>query len=63
VNAEVGCFDTSHILKIEDPDGNVIDCERFYVEGGDRGFQEVGRDEYAARVLSYRNALKNKCSK
>ncbi|MBR4407447.1 MAG: hypothetical protein IKT27_03940 [Clostridia bacterium] len=60
VNAEVGCFDTSHILKIVDPDGNEIDCERFYVESGDRGFQEVGREEYAARVLSYRNALKSR---
>lgn len=58
VNAEVGCFDTSHILKIVDPDGNEIACERFYVESGDRGFQEVGRDEYDARVLSYRKALK-----
>lgn len=24
VNAKVGCFDTSHILKIVDPDGNEI---------------------------------------
>ena len=60
VNAEVCCFDTSHILKIVDPDGNEIDCERFYVESGDRGFQEVGRDEYDALVLSYKKALKNR---
>lgn len=58
VNAEVGCFDTVHVLKVVDPEGNEIACERFYVEDGDRGFREVGREEYAGRVLSYRNALR-----
>lgn len=52
VNAEVGSFDTSHIIKIVDPDGNEIPCERFYKETTD-GDEEIGRDEYLRREQSY----------
>lgn len=52
VNAEVGSFDTSHIIKIVDPDGNEIPCERFYKETTD-GEEEIGRDEYLRREQSY----------
>ena len=52
VNAEVGSFDTSHIIKIVDPDGNEIPCERFYAETTD-GAREIGRDEYLLREQSY----------
>lgn len=59
VNAEPGCFDTSHIIKIVDPDGNEIPCERFYAETAD-GMTEISRDEYGRRRASYEQALKNK---
>lgn len=57
VNAKVGCFDTSHILKIVDPDGNEIPCERFYAETAD-GEEEISAEEYRGRYLRYLDALK-----
>lgn len=57
VNAEVGCFDTSHIIKIVDPDGNEIPCERFYAETAD-GEEEISAEEYRGRYLRYLDALK-----
>ena len=57
VNAEPGCYDTTHIIKIVDPDGNEIPCERFYAETvGD--MVEINKDEYLRREQSYRAALK-----
>lgn len=58
VNAEVGCFDTSHIIKIVDPEGNEISCERFYAET-DTGMELISKEEYDRRRASYEQA-KNK---
>lgn len=57
VNGEVGCFDTSHIIKIVDPDGNVIPCERYYAETPD-DMKEISAEEYRGRYLRYLSALK-----
>jgi len=57
VNGEVGCFDTSHIIKVVDPDGNEIPCERFYAETAD-GEKEISAEEYRGRYLHYLSALK-----
>lgn len=57
VTAKVGCFDTSHIIKIVDPDGNEIPCERFYAETAD-GEEEISAEEYRGRYLRYLDALK-----
>ena len=57
VNGEVGCYDTSHIIKIVDPDGNEIPCERFYAETDD-GEREISAEEYRGRYLRYLSALK-----
>jgi len=62
VNAEVGCFDTSHIIKIVDPDGNEIPCERFYAETVD-DMVEIDKDEYLRREKSYREKLKKRGKK
>lgn len=56
VNAEVGCFDTTHVIKIVDPDGNTIPCERFYAET-ERDMEEISKEEYIRRRLSYEKAL------
>lgn len=53
VNAEVCCFDTSHIIKIVDPDGNEIPCERFYAETAD-GMVAIDEEEYRRRERSYK---------
>lgn len=57
VNGEVGCFDTSHIIKIVDPDGNEIPCERYYAETPD-DMKEISAEEYRGRYLRYLSALK-----
>ncbi len=57
VNAEVGCFDTTHVIKIVDPDGNVIPCERYYAETTD-SMKEISKEEYLRREQSYKAALK-----
>lgn len=62
VNAEVGCFDTSHIIKIVDPDGNEIPCERFYAETVD-DMVEIDKEEYLRREKSYREKLKKRGTK
>lgn len=62
VNAAVGCFDTSHIIKIVDPDGNEIPCERFYAETVD-GMVEIDKEEYLRREKSYREKLKKRGTK
>ena len=62
VNAEVGCFDTSHIIKIVDPDGNEIPCERFYAETVD-DMVEIDKEEYLRREKSYREKLKKRGKK
>lgn len=62
VNAEVGCFDTSHIIKIVDPDGNEIPCERFYAETVD-DMVEIDKEEYLRRESSYREKLKKRGKK
>lgn len=59
VNAEVGCYDTTHVIKIVDPDGNVIPCERFYAETAD-SMEEISKEEYLRREQSYRSKLKGK---
>ena len=59
VNAEPGCFDTSHIIKIVDPEGNEIPCERFYAETY-RDMEEISKEEYNRRRLSYEQALQRK---
>lgn len=59
VNAEPGCFDTSYIVKIVDPEGSEIPCERFYAETAD-DITEISRDEYDRRRASYEQALNNK---
>lgn len=62
VDAKVGCFDTSHIIKIVDPDGNVIPCERFYAETVD-GMVEIDKAEYLRREKSYHEKLKKRSMK
>lgn len=62
VNAEVGCFDTSHIIKIVDPDGNEIPCERFYAETVD-DMVEIDKEEYLRREKSYREKRKKRGTK
>ncbi len=62
VNAEVGCYDTSHIIKIVDPDGNEIPCERFYAETVD-DMVEIDKEEYLRREKSYREKLKKRGKK
>lgn len=62
VNAAVGCFDTSHIIKIVDPDGNEIPCERFYAETVD-DMVEIDKEEYLRREKSYREKLKKRGTK
>lgn len=59
VNAEPGCFDTSYIIKIVDPEGNEIPCERFYAETY-RDMEEISEEEYNRRRLSYEQALQRK---
>jgi hypothetical protein len=59
VNAEPGCFDTSHIIKIVDPEGNEIPCERFYAETY-RDMEEISEEEYNRRRSSYEQALQRK---
>ena len=56
VNAEPGCYDTMHIIKIVDPEGNTIPCERFYAETY-RDMEEISKEEYIRRRLSYEKAL------
>ena len=56
VNAEVGCYDTTHVIKIVDPDGNTIPCERFYAET-ERDMEEISEGEYIRRRSSYEKAL------
>ena len=58
VNAEPGCFDTVHIIKIVDPDGNEIPCERFYAETTGPDLCEIDKDTYDQRRESYLEALK-----
>lgn len=58
VNAEPGCFDTVHIIKIVDPDGNEIPCERFYAETSGPDLCEIDKDTYDQRRESYLEALK-----
>lgn len=62
VNAAVGCFDTSHIIKIVDPDGNEIPCERFYAATVD-DMVEIDKEEYLRRESSYREKLKKRGKK
>jgi len=57
VNAEPGCFDTTHIIKIVDPEGNTIPCERFYAETF-RDMEEISEEEYGRRRSSYEKALR-----
>ena len=59
VNAGPGCFDTTHILKVVDPDGNAISDERFYKETAD-GMAEIGMEEYIGREAAYYAALEGK---
>lgn len=53
VNAEVGCYDTTRIIKVVDPDGNEIPCGRFYAETAD-GMVEIDEEEYLRRERSYK---------
>lgn len=55
VNAEVGCYDTTHIIKIVGPEGNEIPCERFYAEM-DTGMEPISKEEYDRRRASYEKA-------
>ena len=55
VDAEVGCYDTVHIIKIVDPKGNEISCERFYAETG-TGMEPISKEEYDRRRASYEKA-------
>ena len=55
VNAEAGCFDTTRIIKIVDPEGNEIPCERFYAEM-DMGMEPISKEEYDRRRASYEKA-------
>lgn len=58
VNDEPGCYDTVHVMKIVEPNGNTIDYERFYHEDSDGNLVEIGEDEfekYKASCLAHRN--------
>lgn len=57
VNAACGCYDTTHVIKIVDPDGNEIPRELYYAETTD-SMEEISKEEYLRREQSYKAALK-----
>lgn len=57
VNAEPGCIDTTHVIRVVSPDGTAIPIERYYAETMD-GMEQIGRVEYLRRERSYKRKLK-----
>lgn len=54
-----GCFDTIAILRVECPDGQTVEVNKFYKEVDDT-FEPISKEEYEVRLAAYEAAKKGK---